>query len=566
MVQIDYSLNSVCLNLSNIHPSQETLLRKVIKGSGFRSNKGTIECVKPLIVNLSKYDLKYCLSPAFVRHCTDTIKECYNTRDKVLERIEAFELRHGFALYPFQVDNVIKMSQARSILNAGSPGVGKTLQTLMSLPQIEDPTNPGVFNTLGCLVLGPRASVNAWKKEIGARRPELSITSQKGSQSFRWPVQNEVIFLTYDSILPLKSEAVANSLDLESFYPKLKDPIVLVADEVHWCKSYKTARTKRFRSLASAVLKRGGSVIGLTGTPLVNMPAELWCILMNLGLAKETFGDWDSYVDVMGGSKNRFGGWQWSADNRSASIHDILSRCVIRNTLEDVFPEMPSKVRDNYYVDLEDTLLKNKLDELWEDLNYLSTDEIITMISNPTFETLSRVRAKLSDLKTEAAIDLVTEYEEYGEPLIVVSSFKRPVQTLGKRKGWKCITGEIPAAERLKIEEEFQQGKLKGLAMTIRSSGVSLNLQNSSRMIFIDRDYTVANNIQTEGRIHRIGQTKPCYYHFILLNHPMEYRIHEILEEKQAMNDSILEPIKKAPNRGLSRGQLLEELIIAHRT
>ena len=239
---------------------------------------------------------------------------------------------------------------------------------------------------------------------------------------------------------------------------------------------------------------------------------------------------------------------------------------MIRNTLEDVFPEMPSKVRDNYYVDLEDTLLKNKLDELWEDLSYLSTNEIITMISNPTFETLSKVRAKLSDLKTEAAIDLVTEYEEYGEPIIVVSSFKRPVQTLGKRKGWKCITGEIPAAERLKIEEEFQQGKLKGLAMTIRSSGVSLNLQNSSRMIFIDRDYTVANNIQTEGRIHRMGQTKPCYYHFILLNHPMEYRIHEILEEKQAMSDSILEPIKKAPNRGLSKGQLLEELIIAHRT
>ncbi len=562
MVQIDFKSNKVTLNISDIHPAQEYLLKKVIKSSGFRSNSGTIECVKPLIHSLTTLGFKYCLSSVFVRHCTEVIKECRDREKVTLEKVERLERDHGFKLYPFQVDNVTRMCQSRSILNCGEPGTGKTIQSLMTLPGgVDNSPSPG------CLVLGPRASLNAWRKEIGSRRPDLTLTSQKGSQSFRWPVQNEVIFLTYDSLLPLKSEAIPDSLDLESFYPKLKEPIYLIADEVHFCKSFKTARTKRFRSLATAVLKKNGNIIGLTGTPLVNKPIEFWCVLQNLGLAKETFGDWDSFAECMGGSKNRYGGWQWNSDLQSPSIHDILSRCVIRNKLEDVFPEMPSKVKDNFYVDLEDTILKNNLDELWEDLRHLSNDEIIDMISNPTFTTFSKVRSKLSDLKIQSAIDLISEYEEYGEPILVVSSYKKPVQTIGKRKGWKCITGDISASERLSIEQEFQDGKLRGLAMTIRSSGVSLNLQNASRMIFIDRDYTVANNMQAEGRIYRIGQTKPCYYHYLLINHPMEYRINEILEEKQAMVDTILEPIKNAPESCKnSKRQLLEEMILAHRT
>jgi len=897
MVQIDFKSNKVTLNISDIHPSQDYLLRKVIKNSGFRSNSGTIECVKPLIQNLTTYNFKYCLSPTFVKHCTEVITECKEKEKITLEKIECLERDHSFRLYPFQVSNVLRMCQARSILNCGEPGTGKqhpvytkictpngyvpigslrlgdyitsstgsttritgifpqgiqpvykitfsdnsnveagpehlwtilyttskgvhkkktiTTDKLMSyvnnkrihgvrIPTISSPikynsnnvlpidpyvlglliadgtlggstpvftthvkdweyfhsriknsvtigmiqtinncvrvsfldmmhkikylnlncnslykkipdmylhasvsdrikllnglmdgdghisktnnrisyytssyklakdvksliqhlggtaklhlntrkdkkNNPNVeyklaiklpksiksvslprklnrfsytkkceprryirkveyiheyesvciavdarnhlyvteeaivtHNTIqalmtlpggvdnsptpGCLVLGPRASLNAWRKEISSRRPDLTLTSQKGSQSFRWPVQNEVIFLTYDSLLPLKSEAVKDSLDLDSFYSKLKEPIYLIADEVHFCKSFKTSRTKRFRSLTTAVLRKGGNVIGLTGTPLVNKPIEFWCILQNLGLAKETFGDWDSFAECMGGSKNRYGGWQWNSDLQSPSIHDILSRCVIRNKLEDVFPEMPSVVKDNFYVDLEDTLLQHNLDELWKDLSHLSNDEILDMISNPTFETFSKTRSKLSDLKIQSTIDLISEYEEYGEPIIVVSSYKKPVQTIGKRKGWKCITGSVSHEERLAIEQEFQDGKLKGLAMTIRSSGVSLNLQNSSRMIFIDRDYTVANNRQAEGRIYRIGQTKPCYYHYVLLNHPMEYRINEILEEKQAMVDTILEPIKNAPESSRnSKGQLLEEVILAHR-
>lgn len=562
MVQIDFKSNKVTLNISGIHPSQDQLLRKVIKNSGFRSNSGTIECVKPLIQNLTSYTFKYCLSPAFVKHCTEVITECKERENLTLEKIEALETAQNFKLFPFQVNNVLRMCQARSILNCGDPGTGKTIQSLMTLPGgIGDNSH-----TPGCLVLGPRASLNAWRKEISSRRPDLTLTSQKGSQSFRWPTQNEVIFLTYDSLLPLKSEAVKDSLDLDSFYTKLKEPIYLIADEVHFCKSFKTSRTKRFRSLATAVLKHGGNVIGLTGTPLVNKPVEFWCILQNLGLAKETFGDWDSFAECMGGSKNRYGGWQWNSDLQSPTIHDILSRCVIRNKIEDVFPEMPSILRDNFYVDLEDTMLQHNLDELWQDLSHLSNDEILEMISNPTFETFSKIRAKLSDLKVQATIDIITEYEEYGEPLIVVSSYKKPVQTIGKRKGWRCITGSVSQEERMAIEQDFQSGKLKGLAMTIRSSGVSLNLQNSSRMIFIDRDYTVANNRQTEGRIYRIGQTKPCYYHYVLINHPLEYRINEILEEKQAMIDTILEPIKNAPESSRnSKRQLLEEIILDYR-
>ena len=311
MILIDLTDNKVSLTLSSILPSHESLLHKLINSAGFRKSKycyyGQLECLSALIDSLKKFKFEYNLTDDLKGYIKKVIAECDDHHNNAIDRIELLEEKCGFKLWDFQVDNVVKMSQAKSILNASSPGTGKTIQTLMSLPSSLN--SSGVMP--GCLVVGPQASTNAWKREISTRRPDLTVMALKGSQAFRWPVENEVLLLSYDSILPLKSEAVKNSMDLDYFTHKCPKGLYLVGDELHCVKSFKAARTKRFRALATAVLKHGGKVIGLTGTPLINKPVDFWCLLQNLGLSKETFGDWDNYSRMMGGQKNRFGGWVW---------------------------------------------------------------------------------------------------------------------------------------------------------------------------------------------------------------------------------------------------------------
>lgn len=61
---------------------------------------------------------------------------------------------------------------------------------------------------------------------------------------------------------------------LADWLPQLLElkPQILIADEIHYCQGRTTQRTKAMKVLARAI----PYIIGLSGTPLINRPAELW--------------------------------------------------------------------------------------------------------------------------------------------------------------------------------------------------------------------------------------------------------------------------------------------------
>jgi SNF2 family DNA or RNA helicase len=532
---------------------QAVQLKSLLTQCGFRGNvashSGEIECLSELIKKCkeSEHPFDLTLARPFIEGEVAKLRAASLSAVKeilALEKRASEEQGRPFKLFPFQLNNVLKMRESRSILNCDAPGLGKTCQVLFTLPA-----------KARVLVLCPKSAIGVWQAAIKHLRSDLIGIALKGTQSLRQPQEGEVLLLSYDSVPPTRSEA-SKGMDLDSFYRKLQ-PTYLVGDEIHYCKNYGVARTKRFRQLAGRVLKAGGRAIGLTGTPLVNKPVDLWCILQNLGLAKETFGSWDNYCQLMNGWKGKFGGYEWGTA-RSPIVNELLAKVVIRETLEEVFPEMPSKLREEVFVDLEDAVMEADLSVIWEELAHLSHDAFMERLADPSFTSMQQIREKLALLKVASCVELLKEIEE---PVIVASWFKKPIEKLGKRTGWKCITGDTPQEERTLIQEEFTSGLLKGLAVTIGSSSVALNLQTCNRMIFLDRAYTVAANQQTEGRIYRIGQTRPCYYTYLLIDHPLEERINDILNEKQAMIDSTIEEIKVAPNRTIRKTQILEEIL-----
>src|SRR5262249_3326827 len=141
------------------------------------------------------------------------------------------------------------------------------------------------------------------------------------------------------------------------------------------------------------------------------------------------------------------------------------------------------------------------LDGLWEEYaDLLEANEL------PPFEKFSEARAKLAQSRIRAMLEVVGQFEQHGEPLVVFSAHRGPVGALADRAGWEVITGDTEPPRRREIVEAFQAGRLKGIALTIRAGGTGLTLTRASTALFVDLDWTPANNLQAEDRLCRIGQ------------------------------------------------------------
>jgi SNF2 family DNA or RNA helicase len=155
---------------------------------------------------------------------------------------------------------------------------------------------------------------------------------------------------------------------------------------------------------------------------------------------------------------------------------------------------------------------------------------------------MSAVRAKLASSRIDAAHLLATECDEQECPLVVFSAHVEPVRSLGSREGWAFIDGSTSATDRLRIEEEFQAGKLRGVAMSIKAAGVAITLTRAWKALFVDMDWTPAGNAQAEDRLCRIGQgSGKVEIVQMASDHPLDLRVLELLREKARVIDGAIE-------------------------
>lgn len=84
-------------------------------------------------------------------------------------------------------------------------------------------------------------------------------------------------------------------------------------------------------------------------------------------------------------------------------------------------------------------------------------------------------------------------------------------------KGLSCakIEGSTSMEARDISVRGFNEGRYQLLMLTIGAASVGYTLVRGSHMIFNDLPWVSTDLDQAEKRIHRIGQSKTCYIHFI---------------------------------------------------
>jgi SNF2 family DNA or RNA helicase len=113
----------------------------------------------------------------------------------------------------------------------------------------------------------------------------------------------------------------------------------------------------------------------------------------------------------------------------------------------------------------------------------------------------------------------------------------RKLKDAGYRVG--LINGNVPATERAKIDLDFRQGRLDTIVGSPATMSVGFNWEFVNTVIFASLDYQEANFKQAWARADRGTRTRPVRILVLTYSTRIEYRIWDIVKEKQRLSSAI---------------------------
>lgn len=278
-----------------------------------------------------------------------------------------------------------------------------------------------------------------------------------------------------------------------------------IFDEAHYLKEDTSQRTRAARKVAGG-LGDEGLLMFLTGTPVLNRPAELIQPLLMLGVLSEEPGSrmtpkW---------FKNRY---CWDKASRSytgATNETELSRflrstCMVRRTKDQVLTELPAKVRVDQWVSLDAEARKEFDARARQGLAQAKQTRAEAIVY------LGTLRRTVGLAKTVFAVNWAHDFlTTTGKQLVVFAHHQEVQQALilGLRERGHNVT-HILGSQR-DVEEHkarFQAGTSRVIVCSIKAAGVGHTLTAASDVLMVEQSWTPADHWQAEDRCHRIGQT-----------------------------------------------------------
>ncbi len=314
------------------------------------------------------------------------------------------------------------------------------------------------------------------------------------------------------------------------------------ADEMHKCKNPQVQQTRGFLKCLSECR------IGMTGTPLMNSPLDLYVILKWLGYESHAFYSFKKHYCVMGG----YGGYEVvgykNMEQLTAQINDIMLRRLKSEVLD-----LPEKTYIDEIVEME-----TKQSKLYDEIEAGIKNELAmgTLdLTNP-LSTLIRLRqctgytGIVSDCIFESAKldrmeDLIEEAVSNNQKVIVFSNWTQMTDIVEQRLNKynpAVITGETNDSYRQSMVTKFQEdNNCKVIIGTIGAMGTGLTLTAGSVVIFLDEPWNRALFDQAVDRAHRIGAKSNVTIYSIMCKDTVDERIHDIIYKKGVMSDAIID-------------------------
>lgn len=270
------------------------------------------------------------------------------------------------APYDYQVIDATKVSRMRSILINHEQGCGKSIITALGGIRLDAPN----------LVICPINAIDVWEREITRWRHDVEVMPTVRSTNYNgpWPPPGEVLIAPYSRIPDARCEECqrtkAMSCDhLAAQAPWIKEPWVLIGDEVHKLQNPDSIRRQKWNLLSDVVWRRGGFLRGLTGTEVSNGAEDIWNILQALKLEEAAFSSgrpefFTIFKDFLTADKGRKKPPTGAVLER---CHRVLRHVRISRMIEHVLPDLPKPE----FVEIKVILDEQALEEIDEAVQWL---------------------------------------------------------------------------------------------------------------------------------------------------------------------------------------------------
>lgn len=425
---------------------------------------------------------------------------------------------------------------------ADDMGLGKTVQAIAVL--------------LGRKILGPSllvvptAVLYNWKSEMVRFAPGLrfaDFNSGNREEILKNLKDYDVILCTY-GVLNTEIEALSKV-----------EWNLAVLDEAHAIKNKATQTSHSVMKINAQ-----GRIL-LSGTPIQNDLSEIWNLFefANPGYlgSYQQFGD--RFILPIEKKKDK---------EKQHLLKQLISPFILRRTKAEVLDELPEKTELIVPVELSEEELAIYENIRTRTLSGLQSEKINPIEALMALTKLRQAACSpelvdkhltIPSSKIRVFLELVRELKENKHRALVFSqftSFLALVRQALDKAGieYLYLDGSVPAAQRKKLVETFQNGDMPLFLISLKAGGTGLNLTAADYVIHLDPWWNPAVEDQASDRAYRIGQKRPVTIYKLISEKTVEQKILELHKTKKNLADALLEGSDVA--KKLSKEEILELL------
>lgn len=472
------------------------------------------------------------------------ILPAYTLRDKI--EADGYE-----RLFPHQRGDVQFLSTAERAILANGLGSGKSQSAFSTIRYLYE--HKGI-NPFPVLVVCPNSTKYQWQNEIQEVWPGLEVAVIDGTVTKRRKALAEkahVYILNWESVrmhsrlLPYGSIALKKCAEHGGNDPKVTantceahvkelneiDFQSVIGDEAHRIADPSTKVSRAFKAATGDARFR----FALTGTPIRSSPDDLFSILN--WLMPEAYPSKVKYIDRFCiKHSDAWGTIHVSGilPEREKEFFSGIDPFLRRMPKELILPFLPPVLRSRRDVEM-GTKQKKAYEQMRDKMLAELDDEVITtssaltkmmrmlqlssaygeveyreVVDPDTNEVYEKAFVKLSD--PSSTLDAFMEdLPDFGDESIVVFAVSKQLINMLSARLLKAgishglITGDQDALTRQMHMNEFQSGQTKIILCTIAAGGTGITLTKGRYGVFLQRSWSMIENTQAEGRVHRIG-------------------------------------------------------------
>ena len=405
----------------------------------------------------------------------------------------------------FQLDGIrdmLRMSAMHNILLADEPGLGKTIETLGFI---------NVTHPKRILVVCPNNLKLVWKRHFEDwcihKDYEVEVAS---TQLYWW---GDVVIMNYEAVIKWGDALKTQQWDL------------VVFDEMQYLKNPSAKRSKASYAI------RGNTAIGITGTPIVNYPYELFPLIHYLD--RPNWPEYGRFEAEHGSySNNKLG------RNLNRLNAKLRATIMIRRLKKDVLSELPKKRRQVVELEVSDDLrkvieeekklfnsmkdgndlamvnlvnaMRNESDTAMDDIDWASIIEAMKYTRRYAFEEMAKIAHRIARAKLPFAIEHIEQVLENREKCIVYGHHRDVLEAVHDHfdgRSTLLLGGHINQSEvAMMAADRFSNDD----NCVVFVGGITLaqgySLKGSSTVVFIEEDWVPGLMTQAEDRSHGIGR------------------------------------------------------------